>query len=154
MPGRDRTVPCHAQGNAGTSPQAATRTYAQHDKDMVLATCIANACRNDKDATADAGSSGSALQDETVYDMEKSPDAVRSLVDRYLARNYANPLAEAEVKGLCFDLLNASTSITVGNWKPWHDSASSTRGIPTGRTIHHARHPSSAASQPAIDGAH
>nr|CCA88167.1 hypothetical protein RALSY_mp10708 [Ralstonia syzygii R24] len=46
-------MPCHAQGNAGTSPQAATRTYAQNDKDMVLAACVANAYRNDKDATAD-----------------------------------------------------------------------------------------------------
>ncbi|QUP55564.1 hypothetical protein GO998_17360 (plasmid) [Ralstonia syzygii] len=98
-------MPCHAQGNAGTSPQAATRTYAQNDKDMVLATCIANAYRNDKDATADAGSRVSALRDGTVHDMEKSPDAVRSLVDRYLARNYANPLAEAEVKRRCFDRL-------------------------------------------------
>ncbi len=51
------------------------------------------------------GSSVNALRDWTAYDMEKSPDAVRSLVDRYLARNYANPLAGAEVKGLRFDLL-------------------------------------------------
>ncbi|AEG71923.1 type VI secretion system amidase immunity protein Tai4 [Ralstonia solanacearum] len=72
---------------------------------MVLATCIANAYRSDKDAAEDAGSSVSALRDWTRCNMEKSPDAVRSLVDRYLARNQANPLADAEIKGLRFDFL-------------------------------------------------
>ncbi len=97
------SAPCRA----GTSPQAAARIHAQNDKDMVLATCIANAYRNDKDATADTGSSVSALRDWTVYDMGKGPDAVRSPVDRYLARNYANPLTDAEVRGVRFDLLKS-----------------------------------------------
>jgi hypothetical protein len=72
---------------------------------MVLATCIANAYRHDKDAAIDAGSSVSALRDWTAYDLEKAPDEIKSLVDRYLARDYRNPLVDAEIKGVRFDLL-------------------------------------------------
>ena len=88
-----------------TSPQAGERTYAQNYKDMVLATCIADAYHNDPGAAVDAGSSVSALRDWTYYDMDKSPDAIKALVDQYLRRDYHNPLAEAEVKGVKFDLL-------------------------------------------------
>ncbi|MFC0398808.1 type VI secretion system amidase immunity protein Tai4 [Paraburkholderia rhizosphaerae] len=88
-----------------SSPQAGTRTYAQNYKDMVLATCIANAYTNDKNAAIDAGSSVSALRDWTYYDLEKSPDAIKSLVDVYLARDYHNPLVESEMKGVRFDFL-------------------------------------------------
>jgi len=88
-----------------TSPQAGARTYAQNYKDMVLATCIANAYTNEKNAAIDAGSSVSALRDWTYYDLEKSPDAIKSLVDAYLARDYHNPLAESEIKGVRFDFL-------------------------------------------------
>ncbi|MGK8935766.1 type VI secretion system amidase immunity protein Tai4 [Pluralibacter gergoviae] len=87
------------------SPQAGNRTYAQNYKDMVLATCIANAYSKEKDAATDAGSSVSALRDWTYYDLEKSPDAVKALIDKYLARDYYNPLVESEVKGVKFDLL-------------------------------------------------
>lgn len=86
-------------------PQAAARTYAQNYKDMVLATCIANAYKADGSAAVDAGSSVSALRDWTYYDMENSPDAIKALVEGYLARDYRNPLAESEVKGVRFDLL-------------------------------------------------
>ena len=95
----------HAKDKAITSPQAGARTYAQNYKDMVLATCIANAYENDKDASMDAGSSVSALRDWTYYDMEKSPDAIKSIVDSYLARDYHNPLVESEIKGVRFDFL-------------------------------------------------
>lgn len=88
-----------------TSPQASARTYAQNYKDMVLAICIANAYKSDADAATDAGSSVSALRDWTYYDMENSPDAIKSLVDKYLSRDYHNPLADAEVKGVRFDFL-------------------------------------------------
>jgi hypothetical protein len=87
------------------SPQAAGRTYAQNYKDMLLALCVANAYAQDPKAARDAGSSFSALRDWTNYDMDSSPDAIKSLVDGYLARNYANPLVEAEVKGIAFDFL-------------------------------------------------
>lgn len=94
-----------ATGEAVTSPQAGARTYAQNYKDMVLAICIADAYRSDRNAAADAGSSVSALRDWTYYDMEKSPDAIKSLVDRFLARDYHNPLADTEIKAVKFDLL-------------------------------------------------
>lgn len=86
-------------------PQAAGRTHAQNFRDMVLATCIANAYQKDAEAAMDAGSSVSALRDWTLYDMERAPDAIKALVDQFLARNYRNPLAEPEVKGVRFDLL-------------------------------------------------
>jgi len=95
----------HAKNGADMSPQASTRTHAQNYKDMVLASCIASAYTNEKNAAIDAGSSVSALRDWTYYDLEKSPDAIQSLVNSYLARNYQNPLAESEIKGVRFDLL-------------------------------------------------
>lgn len=87
------------------SPQAASRTYAQNYKDMVLATCIANAYKGDKQAAIDAGSSVSALRDWAYYDLEKAPDEISGLVDEFLARDYHNPLADSERKGVRFDLL-------------------------------------------------
>ena len=90
---------------AHNGPEAGARSYAQNYKDMVLATCITDAYASDKSAAMDAGSSVSALIDWTIYDLDKSPNAVDSLVKRYLARNYYNPLVESEVKGVKFDLL-------------------------------------------------
>ncbi len=66
---------------------------------------MANAYTNDRKAATDAGSSASALRDWTYYDLEKSPDAIKSLVDKYLARDYHNPLVESEIKGVRFDFL-------------------------------------------------
>lgn len=34
-----------------------------------------------------------------------SPDAVKSLVNRYLARDYSHPLVESDIKGVRFDFL-------------------------------------------------
>lgn len=88
-----------------SGPQAAGRTNAQNFRDMVLATCIANAYQKDRGAATDAGSSVSALRDWTRYDLERAPDAIKQLIDHYLARDYRNPLAESEVKDVRFDLL-------------------------------------------------
>lgn len=88
-----------------SSPQGIERSYGQNYKDMVFATCVANAYQDEKGASKDAGSSVSALRDWTYYDLEKSPDAVKALVNGYLARDYKNPLVEAEVKGVRFDFL-------------------------------------------------
>jgi hypothetical protein len=99
---------CSGRGAAAgtvTSPQAGERTYAQNYKDMVLATCIADAYKKDPEAAMDAGSSVSALRDWTYYDMENSPDAIKSIVDRYLGRDYHNPVVDAETKGVKFDFL-------------------------------------------------
>jgi hypothetical protein len=88
-----------------SSPQSMGQSYGQNYKDMVLATCVASAYQDDKNAASDAGSSVSALRDWTNYDLEKSPDEVKALVNNYLKRNYTNPLADAEVKGVRFDFL-------------------------------------------------
>ncbi|MFP3757595.1 type VI secretion system amidase immunity protein Tai4 [Cupriavidus sp. SIMBA_020] len=85
-------------------PQAAGRTYGQNYKDMVLAWCVATAYPGST-AASDAGSSVSALRDWTYYDMEGAGKAIQELVDRYLARDYFNLLAEAEVPGLKFQFL-------------------------------------------------
>lgn len=95
----------HAKDERITSPQAGTRTYAQNYKDMVLADCIASAYKNESAVVMDAGSSASALRDWTYFDMEKSPDVTIPLVNRYLARDYFNPLVESEIKNVRFDLL-------------------------------------------------
>lgn len=95
----------HAEEEAQTGTQAAARTNAQNYRDLVLATCIATAYHMDTVSALDAGSSVSALRDWTHYDMDMSPDAIKALVERYLVRDYRNPLAEAEVKGVRFDLL-------------------------------------------------
>lgn len=97
--------PAHTSSSTTNSPQAGGRTYAQNYKDMLLALCIANAYSQDPNAARDAGSSFSALRDWTNYDMEESPDAIKALVDGYLARNYTNPLVEAEIQGIRFDFL-------------------------------------------------
>lgn len=99
------SLPAHASARDITSPQAVTRTYAQNYKDMVLATCLTQAYRNETSVATDAGSSISALRDWTYFDMDQSPDAVKSLVSSYLARDYSNPLVESEIKGVRFDFL-------------------------------------------------
>ena len=93
-----------AAGHAA-GPQAAARSHAQNYKDMVLASCLAQAYRHDPGAAADAGSSIGALRDWTEYDLERSPDAVKALVDSYLARDYSHPLVESEIPGIRFDFL-------------------------------------------------
>ncbi|TXF97039.1 type VI secretion system amidase immunity protein Tai4 [Massilia arenae] len=99
------SLPAHISARDNTSPLAVTRTYAQNYKDMVLATCLTQAYRNDTSVATDAGSSISALRDWTYFDMDQSPDAVNSLVNSYLARDYSNPLVESEIKGVRFDFL-------------------------------------------------
>jgi len=99
------SLPAQASAQGITSPQAVTRTHAQNYKDMVLATCLTQAYRSDTGVSTDAGSSISALRDWTYFDMDRSPDAVKSLVDSYLARDYSNPLVESEIKGVRFDFL-------------------------------------------------
>lgn len=98
-----------AQSGHGTdttsSPQAGARTYARNYKDMVLAECVATAYRDQPSAARDAGSSASALMDWTYFDLERNPDAGKSLVNRFLARDYRNPIVESEIKGVRFDFL-------------------------------------------------
>ncbi|MDR5783669.1 type VI secretion system amidase immunity protein Tai4 [Caballeronia sp. LZ065] len=100
---------------AANSPEASQRTYAQNYRDMVLAACIATAYNSNEDARIDSGSSVSALRDWTYYDLDRTPQAITSLVKAYLDRDYHNPFAEAETNGLnirfnllkCLDLYHS-----------------------------------------------
>jgi hypothetical protein len=85
-----------AAEKGGDSPEAGGRTYAQNYKDMALALCISTAYGGD--AAVDAGSSFSALRDWTLYDMENAPEKMKQIVEKYLRRDYHNPLVEAETK--------------------------------------------------------
>ncbi|MDU8604976.1 MULTISPECIES: type VI secretion system amidase immunity protein Tai4 [Pseudomonas syringae group] len=88
-----------------SSPEGMHRSYEQNFKDLVLATCIANAYASDVKVGIDAGSSVTAIEDWANYDWEVGPDGIRALVSKYLARDYTNPLTESEIKGVKFDLL-------------------------------------------------
>ena len=94
-----------ASASIQASPQAPGRSNAQNFKDIALATCLATAYKASPAAATDAASSVSALRDWSLYDLEAAPDAIRALVDSHLARDYSNPLADAEAKGVRFDLL-------------------------------------------------
>ena len=87
------------------TPEAINRTFIQNFKDMVFASCIAKAYKDDGNAGIDARSSVTALQDWIDYDLGKSIDEKARLINSYLSRDYFNPLAESEVKGLKFDFL-------------------------------------------------
>lgn len=99
------TVAADAKVANADRPEAPGRPYGQNYKDMVLAWCVAKAYSGDKVAPDDAGSSRSALIEWTEYDIETSVDAIPGLVDRYLARDYHNPYADAEAPGLKFQFL-------------------------------------------------
>ncbi|KES13481.1 CagZ [Snodgrassella alvi SCGC AB-598-P14] len=86
-------------------PEAPNRTFIQNYKDMVFAHCITKAYKDSDEVGKDAGSSVGALRQWIDYDMNESIDEEIRLVSSYLSRDYFNPLAESEVKGLKFDFL-------------------------------------------------
>ncbi|WP_202633780.1 type VI secretion system amidase immunity protein Tai4 [Pseudomonas syringae] len=88
-----------------SSPEGMHRSYEKNFKDLVLATCIANAYAYDVKVGIDTGSSVAAMEDWANYDWEVGPAEIRALVSKYLARDYTNPLTESEIKGVKFDLL-------------------------------------------------
>jgi hypothetical protein len=99
------TLPISASADVKTpdSPEAGGRTYGQNYKDMLLASCIARAYKGDPKAGKDAAYSASVFIEWTLYDVEKSSNAIDNLIERYLARDYHNPLVEYQ--GVEFDLL-------------------------------------------------
>lgn len=88
-----------------STPEAVNRTFIENYKDMVFASCITKAYKGNTDVEKDTGSSVSALKDWIDYDIDKSIDKEIVLINSYLSRNYFNPLAEQEVKGIKFDFL-------------------------------------------------
>ncbi len=88
-----------------STPEAVNRTFIENYKNMVFASCVTKAYKGNKDVAKDTGSSVSALKDWIDYDIDKSIDKEIILIDSYLSRNYFNPVAEQEVKGIKFDFL-------------------------------------------------
>lgn len=81
-----------SQANPTQTPGASVRPSTSNFKDMVLAVCISRYQQGQ--AAADAASSANALVEWTRYDAESSPDEINRMVDRFLGRQYRNPLGE------------------------------------------------------------
>ena len=83
--------------------EAAKRSSADNFRDLMLARCIAQAYQKAPEVFRDAGATASVLVDWTEYDADEGADASDSMINRYLARDYAHPLVE--YKDRKFDLL-------------------------------------------------
>lgn len=96
---------CASAGDAltGDSPDAPLRTNAQNYKDRMLATCIAMAYKDAPTAHQDASITASVFIEWTYYDVENSGKEIEGLLNRYLGRDYRNPLEG--YAGARFDLL-------------------------------------------------
>ena len=86
-------------------PDAPKRTFIQNYKDMVFASCLTKAYKDNKDIVKDVGSSEGALQQWVSYDINESVNEEFKIINSYLSRNYFNPIVEAQVKGVKFDFL-------------------------------------------------
>lgn len=96
---------------AGESTIAAPgRTNAENYKDRALASCLATAWRGTP-AGEDADSTKSAFLEWTYYDEDKGNPATDLLVEKYLRRDYSNPVegyATAQFKLLkCLDMYHS-----------------------------------------------
>jgi hypothetical protein len=87
---------------AADSVAAPHRTNAQNYKDRALAACIEAAYKGSP-AGEDAGITKSVFLEWTYYDDSKANPATDELVEKYLRRDYRNPM-EGYV-GAKFDLL-------------------------------------------------
>lgn len=96
--------------SASDTITATTRTNAQNYKDRALASCIASAYKGSA-AGEDADITKSAFLEWTYYDDAKGNPAVDQLVEKFLRRNYANPVegyAGAQFKLLkCLDMYHS-----------------------------------------------
>jgi hypothetical protein len=98
-------LPSRAGGDERSAPQAPARSHAANYRDFALARCIATAYRADPYAAKDARTTAGALIEWTNHDLEAGDDALEALVQKYLARDYHNPVAEGETRDARFDLL-------------------------------------------------
>ncbi|MDR2852798.1 MAG: type VI secretion system amidase immunity protein Tai4 [Burkholderiaceae bacterium] len=91
-------------------PDVAWRTYAQNYKDLVLASCIAQAYSAEPQAAADAGATAAGLDSTwTRYDPEKGSGEIDKLVGQFLARDYPSihgPKIRLDLMK-CFDLYHS-----------------------------------------------
>lgn len=79
--------------------------HASRFRDRVLVSCLSQAYRSNPSTTKDMDNSLAALGKRESYPGMREPSDIKPLVDSYLARDYHLPLAEAEIKGIRFDLL-------------------------------------------------
>lgn len=95
---------------AGDTVTAIQRSNADNFKDRALGVCISAAYEGSA-AGNDASVTTSAFLEWTYYDFEKANPAVDRLAEKYLRRNYANPVegyAGAEFKLLkCLDMYHS-----------------------------------------------
>ncbi len=77
---------------ASDSPGAARRTNGMNFKDWVLASCLAKAYSDQPVAAKDARATASALMEWTYFDVQKASSSPDNLVEKYLRRDYRNPL--------------------------------------------------------------
>lgn len=87
---------------AADSINATHRTNAENYKDRALAACISTAYKGSS-AEKDADATKSAFIEWTYYDDDKGNAATDRLVEKYLNRNYSNPVEG--YAGARFDLL-------------------------------------------------
>ncbi|WP_227792067.1 T6SS amidase immunity protein Tai4 family protein [Burkholderia sp. BE17] len=52
------------------------------------------------------------MTDRSDFDLERNPDAGKSLVNRFLARDYRNPVVESEIKGVKFHFFEMPGSVS------------------------------------------
>ncbi|MET3216987.1 UNVERIFIED_ORG: hypothetical protein ABIC48_004765 [Burkholderia territorii] len=76
---------------AADSVMAVRRTNAENYKDRALAACLSLAYRGSP-AGEDADITKSAFLEWTYYDEDKGNRAVEQLAERYLRRDYGNPV--------------------------------------------------------------
>lgn len=99
------TIPGIASGTDRI--EAINRTNAENFKDRALGACISEAYEG-SNAGKDASITTSAFLEWTYYDFENANPAVEALIERFLNRNYSNPVegyAGAEFKLLkCLDM--------------------------------------------------
>lgn len=95
---------------AGDTVAAIKRTNAENFKDRALGACI-SAAYDGSPAGKDANVTTSAFLEWTYYDFDEANPAVDRLAEKYLRRNYANPVegyAGAEFKLLkCLDMFHS-----------------------------------------------
>jgi len=82
--------------------EALQRTNADNYKDRALASCLAVAYKDSK-AGQDANVTASAFGEWTYYNWKQGNAAVDALIERYLRKDYSNPVEG--YAGAGFDLL-------------------------------------------------
>ena len=85
--------------------EARSRSSVENFKDQVLAMCLAEAYRHDPAPSKDLRAAVKLLGRTAGYDPRLVDEYVTPLVDPYVQRDYFNPLAESEVRGIRFDFL-------------------------------------------------